>query len=70
MEALDGSSWVLEVSDASGYTIEEIANPLRVTDAEPKEKKQLEASGFKLDAFVAVCRFLIKYAPMDPDTVY
>ena len=69
-QELDGSAWALEVSDASGYTVEDVANPLMVTDGDAETKKNAKENGFNPDAFVAVCKFLIRCAPMDPDGIY
>ncbi len=61
---MDGSYWVLEVADAAGYTVEKLWSPL------DDEKKPRDDMGIKRDAFVAVCKFLIAYAPMDPEGIY
>ncbi len=65
---LDGSTWTLEVSDKAGYTVEEIWSPTYVTEG--ADKKMLEDAGVRLDAFVALCKFLMKCAPVDLEPVY
>lgn len=71
LSGLDGSSWILEVSDAEGYTSEEVSNPtFRAETNEEDVKRQIDEMGFHLDAFVAVCKYLIQFAPMDSETIY
>jgi|GEM_PF-4715955 len=66
----DGSTWKLEVSDQSGYTVDEAWTPTSVTEGKPEEKKLFEERGIRLDNFVKLCKFLIQYAPLDPESIY
>ena len=70
LSGFDGSTWKLEVSDQSGYTVDEAWTPSSVTDGKPEEKKMFEDRGIRLDNFVKLCKFLIQYAPIDPESIY
>jgi hypothetical protein len=59
LSGFDGSTWKLEVSDQSGYTVDEAWTPTSVTEGKPEEKKLFEERGIRLDNFVKLCKFLI-----------
>lgn len=70
LSGFDGSTWKLEVSDKSGYSVDVAWTPTNVTDGKPEEKKRFEDRGIRLDNFVRLCEFLIQYAPIDPESIY
>jgi hypothetical protein len=70
LEGLDGASWILEVADSKGYTSEDVSNPATVSNLQEDEKRHIKSLGFHLEPFVAACKYLIQFAPMDADNIY
>lgn len=70
LNGLDGASWILEVADSKGYTTADVSNPTTVSQMKEEERRHIESLGFRLEPFIAVCKYLIQFAPMDPDNTY
>ncbi len=70
LDGLDGASWILEVADSKGYTAVDVSNPTTVAKMEEEERRHIESLGFQLEPFIAACKYLIQFAPMDADNIY
>jgi len=68
LQALDGCTWILEVSTDKNYTMADVANPEWMGNIDPKMREELNIPKVDTTAFIYFCNYLLKITDMQLPT--
>jgi hypothetical protein len=68
LQALDGCTWILEVSTDKDYTMADVANPEWMGNIDTKMREELNLPKVDTTAFIHFCDYLLKITDMQLPT--